>query len=73
MCATGRRSGSDPAARRDPFKARKRELFYLNITRFRQSLLDRKDRMSMAAVLDVQVPSCDHRAWCSTPGIYPGR
>ncbi|HPZ43107.1 MAG TPA: asparagine synthase-related protein [Bacillota bacterium] len=45
----------------------------MNITRFRQSLLDRKDRMSMAAVLDVQVPSCDHRAWCSTPGIYPGR
>ncbi|BAF58854.1 asparagine synthase [Pelotomaculum thermopropionicum SI] len=44
-----------------PFEARLREMFYLNITRFMQMLLDRKDRMSMAAGLEVRVPFCDHR------------
>ena len=43
------------------FEARIRELFYLNITRFMPTLLDRKDRMSMAAGLEVRVPFCDHR------------
>lgn len=38
-----------------------RELFYLNITRFMPTLLDRKDRMSMAVGLEVRVPFCDHR------------
>lgn len=38
-----------------------RELFYLNITRFMPTLLDRKDRMSMAAGLEARVPFCDHR------------
>jgi asparagine synthase (glutamine-hydrolysing) len=42
-------------------EARIRELFYLNITRFMPTLLDRKDRMSMAAGLEVRVPFCDHR------------
>jgi asparagine synthase (glutamine-hydrolysing) len=41
--------------------ARIRELFYLNITRFMPTLLDRKDRMSMAVGLEVRVPFCDHR------------
>lgn len=44
-----------------PVEARMRELFYLNITRFMQTLLDRKDRMSMAVGLEVRVPFCDHR------------
>jgi asparagine synthase (glutamine-hydrolysing) len=34
---------------------------YLHLTRFLRSLLDRKDRMSMAVGLEVRVPFCDHR------------
>ena len=34
---------------------------YLNISRFMPTLLDRKDRMSMAVGLEVRVPYCDHR------------
>ncbi len=41
--------------------ARMREMSYLNITRFMPTLLDRKDRMSMAVGLEVRVPFCDHR------------
>ncbi|MEV8057740.1 asparagine synthase (glutamine-hydrolyzing) [Streptomyces antimycoticus] len=40
---------------------RMREITYLNLTRFVQTLLDRKDRMSMAVGLEVRVPFCDHR------------
>ncbi|GAA1971273.1 asparagine synthase (glutamine-hydrolyzing) [Amycolatopsis minnesotensis] len=40
---------------------RMREVTYLNLTRFVQTLLDRKDRMSMAVGLEVRVPFCDHR------------
>ncbi len=40
---------------------KRRELFYLNITRFMPTLLDRKDRMSMASGLEARVPFCDHR------------
>ncbi|SHE88766.1 asparagine synthase (glutamine-hydrolysing) [Seinonella peptonophila] len=40
---------------------RMRELFYLNLTRWMPTLLDRKDRMSMAVGLEVRVPFCDHR------------
>ncbi|GAA3116765.1 asparagine synthase (glutamine-hydrolyzing) [Streptosporangium carneum] len=40
---------------------RMREIGYLNLTRFMQNLLDRKDRMSMAVGLEVRVPFCDHR------------
>ncbi|WP_214110470.1 asparagine synthase (glutamine-hydrolyzing) [Acrocarpospora catenulata] len=40
---------------------RMREISYLNLTRFVQMLLDRKDRMSMAVGLEVRVPFCDHR------------
>lgn len=45
----------------DQEKARKRVLFYLCMTRFMPTLLDRKDRMSMAASLEVRVPFADHR------------
>jgi asparagine synthase (glutamine-hydrolysing) len=44
-----------------PVEHRMREIFYLNLTRFVQILLDRKDRMSMAHGLEVRVPFCDHR------------
>ncbi|MDD6483796.1 MAG: asparagine synthase (glutamine-hydrolyzing) [Clostridiales bacterium] len=40
---------------------RRREISYLNIIWFMSNLLDRKDRMSMAAGLEVRVPFCDHR------------
>lgn len=40
---------------------RMREISYLNVTRFMPTLLDRKDRMSMAVGLEVRVPYCDHR------------
>lgn len=45
----------------DPYEARMREMFYLNLTWFLTTLLDRKDRMSMAVGLEVRVPYCDHR------------
>jgi asparagine synthase (glutamine-hydrolysing) len=41
--------------------ARIREIFYLNHIWFMTTLLDRKDRMSMATGLEVRVPFCDHR------------
>jgi asparagine synthase (glutamine-hydrolysing) len=44
-----------------PDEARMRTVGYLNLTRFMQTLLDRKDRMSMAVGLEVRVPFCDHR------------
>jgi asparagine synthase (glutamine-hydrolysing) len=42
-------------------EARIREIFYLSLTRWMPTLLDRKDRMSMASGLEVRVPFCDHR------------
>ncbi|HAM80761.1 asparagine synthase (glutamine-hydrolyzing) [Ornithinibacillus bavariensis] len=41
--------------------ARRRELFYLNMNWFMATLLERKDRMSMGASLEVRVPFADHR------------
>jgi asparagine synthase (glutamine-hydrolysing) len=41
--------------------AKRRELFYLNQLWFMTTLLDRKDRMSMGASLEVRVPFADHR------------
>jgi asparagine synthase (glutamine-hydrolysing) len=41
--------------------ARMREIFYLSLTRWMPTLLDRKDRMSMAFGLELRVPYCDHR------------
>ncbi|SOC44596.1 asparagine synthase (glutamine-hydrolyzing) [Ureibacillus acetophenoni] len=40
---------------------KRRELFYLNMKWFMTTLLDRKDRMSMGASLEVRVPFADHR------------
>jgi asparagine synthase (glutamine-hydrolysing) len=44
-----------------PEEAKRRELFYLNMIWFMTTLLDRKDRMSMGASLEVRVPFADHR------------
>ncbi|RPF53212.1 asparagine synthase (glutamine-hydrolyzing) [Aquisalibacillus elongatus] len=40
---------------------KRREMFYLNMQWFMSQLLDRKDRMSMGATLEVRVPFADHR------------
>ncbi len=40
--------------------ARRREVGWLNLWWFMATLLDRKDRMSMASGLEVRVPFCDH-------------
>ncbi|MEU0687802.1 asparagine synthase (glutamine-hydrolyzing) [Streptomyces uncialis] len=40
---------------------RMRRVGHVHLTRFVQTLLDRKDRMSMAVGLEVRVPFCDHR------------
>lgn len=45
----------------EPREARMREMLFLNLTRWMPTLLDRKDRMSMATGLEVRVPYCDHR------------
>lgn len=37
-----------------------RKIGYLTLTRFMPTLLDRKDRMTMATGLEVRVPFCDH-------------
>jgi asparagine synthase (glutamine-hydrolysing) len=48
--------GSDSAE-----EEKKRALFYLNLTRWMPTLLDRKDRMSMYSGVELRVPFCDHR------------
>ncbi|EMA6344440.1 asparagine synthase (glutamine-hydrolyzing) [Bacillus cytotoxicus] len=42
-------------------EAKRRQLFYFNMIWFMTTLLDRKDRMSMGASLEVRVPFADHR------------
>lgn len=42
-------------------EARRREMSYINMISFMTTLLDRKDRMSMGASLEVRVPFADHR------------
>ncbi|PYZ99195.1 asparagine synthase (glutamine-hydrolyzing) [Alteribacter lacisalsi] len=42
-------------------ESRRRSLFYVNMIWFMTTLLERKDRMSMAASLEVRVPFADHR------------
>jgi len=44
-----------------PQERRMKEMVNLNIRWFMQTLLDRKDRMSMYSSLEVRVPFCDHR------------
>ena len=45
----------------DPLEARMKQMMNLNVDWFMQTLLDRKDRMSMWSSLEVRVPFCDHR------------
>ena len=49
----------DPDA--PPLERRMKEMVNLNFRWFMQTLLDRKDRMSMYSSLEVRVPFCDHR------------
>lgn len=44
-----------------PQERRMKEMVNLNLNWFMQTLLDRKDRMSMACGLEVRVPFCDYR------------
>ena len=44
-----------------PVERRMRQMMRLNTDWFMQTLLDRKDRMSMYSALEVRVPFCDHR------------
>ena len=44
-----------------PLERRMKEMVHLNLTWFMQTLLDRKDRMSMYSGLEVRVPFCDWR------------
>ncbi len=44
-----------------PLESRMAEMMRLNLDWFMQTLLDRKDRMSMYNSLEVRVPFCDHR------------
>ena len=44
-----------------PTERRMKEMVNLNFRWFMQTLLDRKDRMSMYSGLEVRVPFCDHR------------
>lgn len=45
----------------DSVNRRMRQITHIHLTRYVQSLLDRKDRMSMAVGLELRVPFCDHR------------
>ena len=49
----------DPDA--PPLERRMKQMVNLNFRWFMQTLLDRKDRMSMHSSLEVRVPFCDHR------------
>lgn len=46
---------------RDAVETRMRQMVNLNFAWFMQTLLDRKDRMSMYSGLEVRVPFCDYR------------
>lgn len=54
-------NATDKLSTDSKLNARMREMFMLNINWFMQTLLDRKDRMSMAHGLEVRVPFCDYR------------
>src|SRR2546421_4631302 len=45
----------------DALAARRREMFYLNLTHWLPFLLERKDRMGMATGLEVRIPFGDYR------------
>ena len=52
---------TDKLPQTSPLEARMKEMMNLNIHWFMQTLLDRKDRMSMHHGLEVRVPFCDYR------------
>ena len=52
---------SDILPGQDPRERRMKEMVNLNFRYFMQTLLDRKDRMSMYHALEVRVPFCDYR------------
>lgn len=52
---------SDILPGNSPQEKRMKEMVNLNTRWFMQTLLDRKDRMSMFSSLEVRVPFCDHR------------
>ena len=52
-------SDIDPDA--PPIEKQTKQMVNLNFRWFMQTLLDRKDRMSMHSSLEVRVPFCDHR------------
>ena len=52
---------SDILPRTSPEEKRMKEMMNLNFRWFMQTLLDRKDRMSMYSSLEVRVPFCDYR------------
>lgn len=54
-------SSADIADNLSPLEKRMREMMKLNLDWFMQTLLDRKDRMSMYNGLEVRVPFCDYR------------
>ena len=54
-------SESDILAGTSPAEKRMKEMVNLNFRWFMQTLLDRKDRMSMHNSLEVRVPFCDYR------------
>ena len=52
---------SDILPGQSPLEIRMKQMINLNFRWFMQTLLDRKDRMSMYSSLEVRVPFCDHR------------
>lgn len=52
---------SDILPENSPEEIRTKQMVNLNVRWFMQTLLDRKDRMSMYHGLEVRVPFCDHR------------
>lgn len=52
---------SDILPGNSPLERRMKEMVNLNMRWFMQTLLDRKDRMSMYSGLEVRVPFCDYR------------
>lgn len=52
---------SDILPENTPLERRMKEMVNLNFRWFMQTLLDRKDRMSMYCSLEVRVPFCDYR------------
>jgi asparagine synthase (glutamine-hydrolysing) len=54
-------AGITPLDGESEHESRMRRISHLHLTRFVRTLLDRKDRMSMAVGLEVRVPFCDHR------------